>query len=450
MKKGLKRFRPLSIASAMCSLVITLTCSACGGGGGIQSTGAGSSPTVPTTTLVSGNGIVSVPSASPTGSTSPKGTATASPIGTRRSAFLGAFFRAAGAPPYGIFSPQSPSVAPSPYPQTGSSDYCTHVAANGYSIQTGNLVDSTKLANVVNLGVGWVRTAAPQFFDDLSHVWGAGSYQFADFDSAQCSALVEHGIKPVVGLEAGPVQYSAVLGQLPPQQAALYQTPSDFGTWCGAVAAHERAAFPTVNQFSLPGNEVNSNPQLFPGGNAQIAAYSEACYAAIKSAYPSAYVYGFELNMDGSLNAPAFVQQMAALGCRVGTCYDGIALHLSLRYPAPAATTPCYPNAGGDYVLQCVNDIISATQSPVHVLVSETVYPVPGFVPDESTKALAVVNDLTTFAADPSIEGVSYADVDECALYPSGFFFDGCLISTSGQILPAYTALQQLATVSYR
>jgi hypothetical protein len=433
MRKSHQRLSLSKTATLIFALAGIMMCSACGGGGGSgnQSTGSITSATVPATT-------------------SPKVTATVSPIGTARSAFLGAFFRPEGAPPFGVFSTQSPSVAPSPYPSAGSSGYCTQVAANGYSIETGNLVDSTKLGNIVSLGVGWVRMPAPQFSDDLSHVWGSGTYQFADFDSAQCSTLTEHGIKPVIGLEAGPVQYSAVIGQLPAQTLTTYQSASDFGTWCGVVAAHERSAFPGITRFSLPGNEVNDNPQLFPGGNAQIAAYSETCYAAIKAANPSAYVYGFELNMDGSLNAPGFVQQMTALGCRVGTCYDGIALHLSLRYPLPASSTPCYPNAGGDYVLQCVTDIISATQAPVHVLVSETVYPVPAYVPDEATKALAVVSDLTTFASNPSIDGVSYANVDECALYPSGYFFGGCLISISGQILPAYTALQQLATASYR
>jgi hypothetical protein len=432
------------------ALVGLVVCSACGGGGGggssgSQSTGSVTSAVIPATT--SPNPATTSPNPA---TTSPKVTATVGPIGTPRSAFLGAFFRAEGPPPFGVFSTQSPAVVPNPYPSAGSGDYCTHVAANGYSIATGNLVDPTKLGNIVTLGVGWVRMAAPQFLDDLSHMFGPGSYQFGDFDSAQCSTLIDHGIKPVIGLEAGPVQYSTVIGQLPAQTLATYQSPSDFGTWCGVVAAHERSAFPGITRFTLPGNEVNNNPQLFPGGNSQIAAYSEACYAAIKAANPSAYVYGFELSMDGSLNAPGFVQQMAALGCRVGTCYDGIALHLSLRYPLPASSTPCYPNASGDYVLQCVTDIILAAQAPVHVLVSETVYPVPGYVPTEATKALAVVSDFTTFASDPSIDGVLYANVDECGLYPSGFFFDGCLISISGQILPAYTALQQLATTSYQ
>jgi hypothetical protein len=153
--------------------------------------------------------------------------------------------------------------------------------------------------------------------------------------------------------------------------------------------------------------------------------------------------------MDGSLNAPAFVSQMVALGCKVGTCYDGIAMHLSLQYPIPPASTPCYPNPGGEYSMQCVTDIENAAQALIHVLISETVYPVPASVPNEATKALAVVAEFTAYAANPSIDGVSYANVDECAFYPTGYFFGGCLISTSGQILPAYPALEQLAHTSF-
>lgn len=291
--------------------------------------------------------------------------------------------------------------------------------------------------------------SAPQFTDDGSHIFGAGQYSFGDFDSAQCNTLVDHGIAPVVALEAGPVEYNATPGQFSPQEVAQYQTAADFGQWCGVVAAHERAAFPTVNKYTLPGNEVNSNPQLFPGGVAQIAAYSQACYAAIKAANPAAIVYGFELNMDGSLNAPGFVKQLYALGCKPGTCYDGISMHLSLRYPIPAASTPCYPNAGGDYGMQCVADIQSAAGSPVHVLISESVYTVPGSVPDEATKALAIVASFNTYAANATVDGVNYANVDECPLYPSGYFSGGCIVSTSGAILPAYTALQRLAAVSF-
>ena len=346
-------------------------------------------------------------------------------------------------------------IAPQPYPSPngaflGTSGYCTSMAANGYSIESGNLVDATKLNDIVSLGVRWVRLAAPQFSDDVSHVFGAGRYSWGDFDSAQCSTIAEHGIRPVIGLTAGPVEYNATPGLFSPTGVPTYQSAYDFGQWCGAVASHEKSAFPSVSQFSLPGNEVNNDPLLFPGGNSQIAAYSEACYAAIKAANPQAFVYGFELNMDGNLNAPAFVSQMVALGCKVGTCYDGIAMHLSLRYPMPASGTPCYPSVGGDYSILCVNAIQNAAQSPIHVLISESVVTIPSSVPDEATKATAVVQDFNAFAANQSVDGVSYGNVDECALYPTGVFANGCLISVAGQALPAYYALQQSAQAEFQ
>jgi hypothetical protein len=121
-------------------------------------------------------------------------------------------------------------------------------------------------------------------------------------------------------------------------------------------------------------------------------------------------------------------------------------MHLSLRYPIPAPSTPCYPNAGGDYAMQCVADIIAASGAPIHVLISESGYLVPATVPDEATKAQAVVAAFTAFAANPSVDGVNYANVDECALYTGTYFAGGCLIDQNGVPLPAYGALQWLAS----
>jgi predicted small lipoprotein YifL len=383
-------------------------------------------------------------------SPSPKPTATATAAGTTvRRGFVGAFFRPEGSVSFGVFATNSPQTAPQPYPTPGSvlfgsSGYCDAVASNGVSISTGYVVDAAKLSNIVNLGVKWTRSPAGQFFDDLSHVFGAGHYNFADFDSAQC-ALARHAIVPIVGLEAGPVEYNSTPGTISPVSVATYQTPADFATWCSVVATHEASTFPGVSRYSLPGNEVNGNPQLFPGGESQIAAYSKACYAAIKAVQPSSVVYGFELNMDGSLNAAGFVQDMYNLGCKPGTCYDAISMHLSLRYPIPAPGTPCYPNAGGDYSMQCVTDVQNATHAATHVLIGETAYFVTGSVPDETTKAAATVAAFNTFAADPLVDGVNYANVDECGLYTSGYFMGGCLVRTTGTLLPAYTALQSLA-----
>jgi hypothetical protein len=423
--------RSIKNAGIFASLFVgILTLAGCGGGG----------QTSPPGSLAGLQASVSTSSSSTTSSAV-----------TSRVGFVGAFFRPEGPPPFGIFSAQSSQLAPLPYPTPGTvllgnTGYCEKASANGASIDGSFLVDTTKLNDVIYLGARWTRMPAPQFQVDLSHVFGAGNYAFGPLDAAQCISMVYHNLRPVINLEAGPVQYNATPGTFSPASYPTYKTAADFGQWCGVVAAHERSIFPSVSQFSLPGNEVNSNPQLFPGGQAQIAAYSEACYAAIKAANPAAFVYGFELNMDGGLNAPAFVSQMVALGCKVGTCYDGIAMHLSLRYPIPPATTPCYPKPGGDYSMQCVTDIETAAQAPIHVLISETMYPVPASVPDEQTKASAVVAEFTAYAANPTIDGVSYADVDECALYPTGYFFDGCLIDTLGNQLPAFNALQWLAT----
>jgi hypothetical protein len=375
-------------------------------------------------------------------------TSSPNPVATSRPGFLGAFFRPEGPPPYGIFAAQS--TAPAPYPTPGPvivgiNSYCDQVARNGASIDSSYTVDTTKLNDVIYLNARWTRMPAPQFFVDVSHVFGAGTYFWQSFDAAQCVSLGYHYLRPVIGLEAGPVQYNATPGKVTPTSYPTYQTATDFGTWCGAVAAHERAAFPSVYQFSLPGNEVNSNPQLFPGGEAQIAAYSKACYAAIKAAYPTSYVYGFELNTELSLNPAGFVSRLNALGCGVGTCYDGISMHFSLRYPIPSASTPCYPNPGGQYSMQCITDIETAAGAPIHVLISETVYTVPGSVPDEQTKAEAIVAEAAAFAANPMIDGMLYSDVDECAEYPSGFFMNGCLITTSRSYSPAWYSLQWYA-----
>jgi hypothetical protein len=366
-----------------------------------------------------------------------------------RRGFLGAFFRAVGSPAYGVFSATATDVAPSPYPTPGttlfgSSGYCDAVAKNGVSISTGMPVDATKLADIVNLGVKWTRSTLLPEFIDQSHIFGAGAYSYQTLDSSQC-ALLRNNIQPVIELDAGPVMYDATPGKYSPVQVPTYETATDFGQYCGVVAAHERATT-GVSRYTMPGNEVNSDPTTFPGGVTQIAAYAKACYAAIKAAQPNAFVYGLELNMVYNINAPGFVQQLVALGCKYGTCYDGIDMHLYLPYPIPPNTTPCFPASGGNYDYQCVTAIRTAAGQPnLHILIGETAYMVPATVPSEAVKATAVVAEMEMFAADPNIDGVNYADVDECALYPSGEFAGGCLISTAGVKLPAYTALQALA-----
>jgi hypothetical protein len=371
-----------------------------------------------------------------------------------RARFLGAFFRPIGMPPYGVFSVFSKQRAPEPYPAPhgklfGTAGYCDAVASNGMSISSGFKVDAAKLNDVIDLGVKWTRTPVSADFDDHSHLFGPGKYEFGDFDSAQC-ALVRVGIEPVVGLEAGTVQYNENPEGFSPRELPIYKTAADFGAWCGAVAQHERATFPSVSRYSLPGNEVNIPDGRTFTSEKQIAGYSLACYRAIKHAQPKSVVYGFELSMEKDLDVPAFVRRMAALGCKLGNCYDAISLHLFMHYPLPAPATPCYPHDGGAYSMQCITDIQAAAGDPaMHVLIGETAFTIPGSVPDEATKAKAIVDAMQQFAANRFVDGVSYANVDECDSYPSGFFMGGCLVDSIGKKLPAYDALRSLATAAY-
>jgi hypothetical protein len=260
-------------------------------------------------------------------------------------------------------------------------------------------------------------------------------------DSAQC-ALLRNNIEPVIGIEAGPVHYNLNPAVWAPVDLPTYQSASDYGSFCGAVAAHETKTFSTVSRYSIPGNEVNSNSQMFPGGYAQIASFMEACYQAIKAVQPAALVYGFELNMEYDLNAPAFVKQLYNLGCKIGTCYDAISVHLYFPYPMPRDSTPCFPNSGGNYDVQCLTDVRTAANSPtMRILVGETAYLVTSTVPNEAAKATATVALMNHLGTEPYVDGVNYANVDECALYPTGYFVGGCLINTAGQQLPAYSAL---------
>ncbi len=327
----------------------------------------------------------------------------------------------------------------------GTHGYCDAVADNGLSISSGYTVDAKKLANIVDLGVAWTRTAVSPNFDDQSHIFGPGRYSFADFDSAQC-ALLRHRIVPIVGIEGGTVQYNAVAEQYSPTALPNYKTAADFGQWCGVVATHEMHTFRTVSRYSLPGNEVNSDQATWPGGDAQIASYAQACYRAIKAVDPHAFVYGFELNMDKHVDGPGFVGRMYDLGCKVGTCYDAVSIHMFMPYPLPAADSPCYPN----YSLECVTEIQKSAHDPsLHVLIGETAFLIPATVPDEATKAKAVVEAMRAFASVPAIDGVNYANVDECDLYSSGYFVGGCLVDSLGHRLPAYTALEALAKSAY-
>ena len=85
------------------------------------------------------------------------------------------------------------------------------------------------------------------------------------------------------------------------------------------------------------------------------------------------------------------------------------------------------------------------TTPSLHVLIGETAYLIPATVPDETTKAKAVVAVMTAFSAMPDVDGVNYANVDECGSLPVGILHRRLLVDSLGNRLPAYGALAALA-----
>lgn len=300
------------------------------------------------------------------------------------------------------------------------------------------VLDPMKTKNILDIGATWARASLSPFFTDKT-IFGSGMYSWTDADIVT-AWLVSHGIEPVIGIEAGPVQVNDDPKVFAPHKVDRYPTAAAFAEYCSAAASHFSAV---THTFSMPGNEVNTNPQQFPNV-AETASYMSACYKALKAADPSAFVYGLELNMDGQAGASAFVSALAALGCGPGTCYDAISAHLSLRYPIPPAGTPCYPNPGGDYTIACLADLQKAAGASVSIMVGETVVTWPGMVPDAATQALAAPMVLKALAAAPGVRFINYANVDECALYPTGYFKNGCIVDQNDAHVPAWQGVHDV------
>ena len=331
--------------------------------------------------------------------------ATTVAVTSTQSVKFGTFARAAGTPPFGMFT-------------------------------SSGALDPTKTQNILDIGASWTRFETSPFYIDQT-VFGAGKYDFTNVDLL-AGWQTAHTIEPVVGIEAGPVEVNATPGTFSPTQVPIYPTPAAFATFCSALSTHMNGL--GTHSYSEPGNEVNSDAQKYPNGAASVAPYAEACYKAIKAVDPAAFVWGLELNMDGQINAPGFVSTLLSLGCGPGTCYDGISIHLSLRYPLPPAGTPCYPAAGGDYSTLCVAAIQTAAGNPtLPIMIGETVITWAGMVSDAATQALAVPATLEALKATPGVKYINYANLDECALYPSGYFMNGCLVDVNNAHVPAWT-----------
>lgn len=316
----------------------------------------------------------------------------------------GVFARAYGTSPFGMFTPSGK-------------------------------IDRAKAQHIVDIGASWTRFETSPFFVDQT-IYGPGRYAFDEIDKLDAWQVAHH-IEPVFGIEAGPVQVNATQGTFSPHQVSVYPNATQFATFCFSLARHMSAR--GTNAYSEPGNEVNTDTGKFPNGAASVAPYARDCYQSIKRADAHAFVWGLELSMDAKADAPAFVAKLAELGCGRGTCYDGISMHLALRYPIPPVGTPCYPNPGGDYSVACIADVQHAAgDASLPIMIGETVVTWPGMVRDAATQSLAVAAQLRALAAVPSVKYINYANLDECGLYESGYFANGCLVDKRGARVGAW------------
>lgn len=211
---------------------------------------------------------------------------------------------------------------------------------------------------------------------------------------------------------------------------------SPFAAGTSEPSSAPPSPYPTYS--GAPGNAAATTSTVTVQGlESDLAAYMKPCYQAIKAADPLAFVYGWEINESPNLVTPAqfITDEKNTYSCGPGTCYDGLSVHIFPGFPLPAIGGGCSADTGGNVNgvgYDCINDLVTASGlSTIKMMVGETAVLVPGSAPNEATAATDLTLMLNYFASNPNVDHINYANVDECSLYPSGFFFDGCLITTS-------------------
>ena len=315
-----------------------------------------------------------------------------------------------------------------------------------------SVVDMQKGQDLLDLGVQMTRTNLSTLLDDSTGF--GGGYQFTA-DDPLLYWLFQHSIVPLIEIDAGAKLYGTLSQH---SQEPLMRNPTEFGNFCAAAASHLHATYPQLGvtvpaYFSMPANELNNsgnwdasrsdNPSLYSEAAGGPALYMHSCYGAIKQVFPTAKVYVGELstNVAGAPNAmPNELSRWYANGCRIGTCFDGVSLHISPIGDPSKHFTRCYePNDG--WTFACVNEMQAiSTQNGdplIHALITETdlssIRNANISAGDEPGQAWWESETLSAAAQNPYIDGVFWANVDEDALYPSGSqFYGASLIDTSG------------------
>jgi hypothetical protein len=205
--------------------------------------------------------------------------------------------------------------------------------------------------------------------------------------------------------------------------------------------------------FGTPYNEPNTagwdasqsdNPTLYAEMASGPALYMKSCYSALKAVFPNATVYAGELAMQPVGSEADVVSEVkrwytGSAQCHVGTCFDGISMHISPIGDPLQPVTHCYePNNG--WTFACVGDVQAVAASfgdktIPHVMITETeMNSVPNSndsAGDEPGQSWWVAQTLASAGLNPSIDGIFYANIDEDSMYVGTTFADGGLIDTS-------------------
>jgi len=276
-----------------------------------------------------------------------------------------------------------------------------------------------------------------------------GQFDFSTLDSIM-DQLVAKGITelPIVEQYCAPTWATGGHGY-----PAIWQQPSDYAAFAGAIAAHVAQKYPTItrmelfNEPNLGGWWTNPNPQYAARDGSATAVYMRAAYAAIKQAMPSMTVVGPALSDGGGMvtDPRKFLQTLYNSGCRVGVCWDVLSVHNYRWYNPTFYTSSSYMNQWGIY--QQLQQIAVQNGDPMpHVMLTEWGFsndptsPV-GF--DPAVQARYVALGFNLMLSDPTVDGIVYVN-----LYNPGTDFWGrtSLTDTSFGLLPGFSVYQQFAT----
>jgi hypothetical protein len=201
---------------------------------------------------------------------------------------------------------------------------------------------------------------------------------------------------------------------------AIWESPTTFAAFAGAVAKHLASKYPQVarielfNEPNLSGWWNNANPAYAKNDGSSAAAYMKAAYAAIKHAAPHMMVVGpGAANGGPHVSLATFFNNLYANGCRTGVCWDEISLH-NYRPDNPTF----YVNPKNDDQWNCykVAQAVAAAHGngTPHILMTEAGFSHSTTDPtglDPRVQAQYIALEFNKMLADPTVDGVVYNTV---------------------------------------